>query len=543
MSFLKFANAELVKPGIGNNEWFSIQKKALASNQNLKTSSKILSTYSPDDYLLSHCTIISSVDTEKEPLNDKKWEYVITPETSCFVNNNQDAWERNLLLASYKTFINGENYVEHIQIPKLSKGKIVDAVARDIGDSVYIDILVATSKKHAELVSKIKSGSLNTLSMGCQVEFTICTKCGGVAEDEVQLCPCVKYEKGNKYVDKLGTTRIIAELCGHVSVPDSCKFIEASWVKNPAFAGAVLRNILTPEQAGVVSDQLKVALDTAIKQISTDGMQKAASKKLLTSLTTISSLLKQAAPEDEEDKGPPDDEEKAEQEATGEDESADESGAEDAGAEDTGAADEKSAPEETPAEPEAPPPAPVQKVEQELAQKILDNISIKLQKQIGILDEEEPRPTEFMDRNDMLVKSSMPFPEYSRFAKEYPKEYAEHIYTGLKLMLKDASINRSENGKTIQLNVRKAAARLMQAGYTGEDALNILSFIDNNCQIKTTNALTADDYATISKVGGVHKFNDPKTYILACQLKLGRKTDFSESIGLIEKGKIYSYLQ
>src|SRR5690606_24053180 len=31
----------------------------------------------------------------------------------------------------------------------------------------------------------------------------------------------------------------------------SVKFIEASWVANPAFVGAVLRNVLTPEEAAV----------------------------------------------------------------------------------------------------------------------------------------------------------------------------------------------------------------------------------------------------------------------------------------------------
>lgn len=145
---------------------------------------------------------------------------------------------------------------EHIQIPEMSKGRIIDAVARDIGDSVYIDLLVATARRHKPLVAAIVGGELSTLSMGCQVTYTQCSKCGNVAEDETQLCNCIRYAKQNTFYDDTGVQRIIAELCGHASEPETVKFIEASWVANPAFTGAVLRSILTAEEqemAGVGS--------------------------------------------------------------------------------------------------------------------------------------------------------------------------------------------------------------------------------------------------------------------------------------------------
>lgn len=138
---------------------------------------------------------------------------------------------------------------EHVQLEEQSKGRIIDAVARDIGPSVYTDILIATDRKHTSLIRDIESGKMGTLSMGCSVESTACTKCGNVAVDETQMCPCVKYEKGNSFFDERGVRRRVAELCGHHSLTPTggVTFIEASWVAVPAFQGAVMRNILKPE--------------------------------------------------------------------------------------------------------------------------------------------------------------------------------------------------------------------------------------------------------------------------------------------------------
>ena len=160
--------------------------------------------------MLSHCTIIASVDAEQSaaPLGrsmhdgfqiERKYaDWLITPETSKYVNNNNDAWERKLLLACFRTFIGGENYVEHIQIPEMSKGKIIDAAARDIGDSIYVDILVATQKRHNSLIRAITSGDLQTLSMGCFLPGTPVTMADGtrLPIEEVAVGDMVLTHKG-----------------------------------------------------------------------------------------------------------------------------------------------------------------------------------------------------------------------------------------------------------------------------------------------------------------------------------------------------------
>jgi len=272
MAFSKVASAVVVSPIISWKDWSKISPDTF---RNRCAKEGIISKYDPREYCLSHCTIIASVDVEDSQ------DYYITPATARFVNNNWDAWERKLLLSTYHTFKGARNFVEHVQLEEQAKGYVIDAVAREVvfpgktageGDakSIYVDILVATDRKHKELVKKIESGETNKLSMGCVVLFTLCSKCGNRAEDAVQLCSHIKYEKGNKFIDEQGVERIIAELCGHYTEPDSVKFIDASWVKNPAFEGAVSHKIIAPSFE--LKDKIKASAEIQ-PLIGTEGLR------------------------------------------------------------------------------------------------------------------------------------------------------------------------------------------------------------------------------------------------------------------------------
>jgi len=301
MAFLKRANAMVVHPRISGRGWGGIRKTASAgSSRNLTDQAREIlgGSLSSDDYLVTHCTIVASVDTDKAPnvklgnvkvgtqTVNRQWDdYLIKPSSSQFVNNNGDSWSRPVLRMAYPTFIGAHNFREHVQIEDQSKGRIIDACARDIGDSLYVDILVATNKKHAALVQDIQSGKMATLSMGCTTDFTTCSKCGHFAVDETQLCDHIKYAKLNTFMDDSGQKRVIAELCGHQSynenpdAPGGVRFIEASWVAVPAFPGAVMRNILDPSAAS--DDQVRKVLASPPPQWSDHAVAKAASMSAL----------------------------------------------------------------------------------------------------------------------------------------------------------------------------------------------------------------------------------------------------------------------
>lgn len=263
MAFLRYARANVVRPSVKGLEWDKVRVASGAKtiNKSLKKQAEDIlgEPFTPERFLLTHSTIVCSVDTETVPnsktgsvveegvkINRKYADYRVSSGTDHFINNNLDCWSRAVIKQSYETFIGAHNFVEHIQVEELSKGRIIDAVLRDIGDSLYVDILVATDRKHKDLVDQIVSGQMNAMSMGCSVDFTICTKCGHVAADETEMCAHVKYEKGNVFFDEKGNKHRVAELCGHGDVGGNggVTFIEASWVATPAFPGAVARNTL-----------------------------------------------------------------------------------------------------------------------------------------------------------------------------------------------------------------------------------------------------------------------------------------------------------
>ena len=301
MAMLKTARARVVHPHIKPSQWNRVKtaskstsKTASAVNADLtaKATELLGEAFDPDKYLLSHCTIVASVDTytpegtktgtlveSGKKIYRKFSDFRITPETASFINHNFDSWSRDVILKSYKTFIGGQNYTEHVQLENLSKGRIIDAVVRDVGSSLYVDILVATNREHTELVKAIESGKMGTLSMGCSILGSSCTKCGNWAPDETEMCEHVKYEKGNTFFDSNGVQHVVAETCGHSSIEGGgVTFIEASWVETPAFTGAVLRNILEPTEQMAV--QAQKILSTPPTQWAEDSQLKAASTKL-----------------------------------------------------------------------------------------------------------------------------------------------------------------------------------------------------------------------------------------------------------------------
>lgn len=276
MAFNRVANVQDFSLVQSANTWNGVRTAStepLVSPNLVEQASDILKAkFTPDNYLLTHATIVASVDTYNvsgakigsfkegsKNFQRKYANYRVRPKCDRWINNNGDAWDRPVLLKSYRTFVGSHNFVEHVQREEESKGRIIDAVARDIGDSVYIDILIATDRKHRELIAAIESGKMNSMSMGCVIDHSTCTKCGNVAVDETEMCDHVRYQKGTYFWDDLGQRHRVAELCGHHSDGETggVKFIEASWVRVPAFPGAVLRTVLQPEE--ITIDNLRAA--------------------------------------------------------------------------------------------------------------------------------------------------------------------------------------------------------------------------------------------------------------------------------------------
>jgi len=258
MSFKKYANAVITEPVLKLEDWEKMYGNRAFRGCRIdgdhpfcKMASMRKLAAETSKYLLSHVTIMASVQTEKEPLD-----YLIKPECSAMVNNNDDAWENMVLKLSAPSFVGAFNFVEHFQNSKYTKGHILSHVLRKITLApdvwiYYCDLLVATDLTHEKLVDDIRNNKVRYLSMGCVTDLVICSYCGAHITDASTYCNHLQFQKGTFLADDDGIPRRIAELCGHKSMPNGgVKFVEASWVATPAFPGAAKRSIVSDEWIG-----------------------------------------------------------------------------------------------------------------------------------------------------------------------------------------------------------------------------------------------------------------------------------------------------
>ena len=155
MAFLRYANALVVKPQSTQASWSRVRTAgrvaASPSRSLVEQASGILGTaFDPERYLLSHCTIVASVDTVAVPgiktgsvteggkkINRKYADYRITPETESLINNNLDSFPRGVIEKAYRTFIGAQNFCFAPNTPILmGDGTYLPIEAITVGDKV-----------------------------------------------------------------------------------------------------------------------------------------------------------------------------------------------------------------------------------------------------------------------------------------------------------------------------------------------------------------------------------------------------------------------
>lgn len=239
-------------------DWSHIVRKSLGNKRFAKRSMKVdWKKYTIENYLFAHTTIVASVETEKDGFTIKDPCYEL-------VNANGNSWTNEVLKGCFRTFIGKPVFEEHVEIPGLSKGIILDAVLRPVeyvgsngktANVYYCDLMTATDRRHKMLVNDIETGKLSTQSMGVRLNYATCSVCGAVIGNDDEECEHLKNDMGN-WVFYKGKKKFCAELVGSVDkkgkyVKDSCDFFETSWVESPAFEGAVLNHFIeTPEIRG-----------------------------------------------------------------------------------------------------------------------------------------------------------------------------------------------------------------------------------------------------------------------------------------------------
>jgi hypothetical protein len=294
--------------------------------------------------------------------------------------------------------------------------------------------------------------------------------------------------------------RKIAELCGCKDEPDSVRFIEASWVAQPAFTGAVLRSFVAH------SEEIMAKLEKAEKI--------PAYKKQLGDYLKAANLSDVIAQDPAEKAEPA---------------PKDEPPAEDPPAEEP--TPDEPAPEGTPEDlPEGVEEDEFKDWKKDLKKQVLRQISDEVMKSLSEEGEEAPRGTDTLDET-LIKPASLVMHKIWGAQKTWDRFVKQTIGT----QLNKKSYDKLRYGLHIAVTNSDLTA-LKDYGYNKRDFLAVLSFIDG--QMK--NELPLQVKKTIAKLGGIN--NKTAKELLTVVVKdLGRKLTQKEAHKILSWLRLMDY--
>jgi len=170
--------------------------------------------------------------------------YTVSRAISSRVNANYDGWPVKGLRESYRTFVGKPVFVEHNnQDHTKAKGVVLDAIYKEtklasgiVDGSVYC-LMEVDGEQFPKLANAIMEGRINAVSMGADVEGTICSACGKYASKPKEFCehiPRLKGQTVSLYKQGKRVEALVWEICVNPS------FFELSYVFEPADGSAKL---------------------------------------------------------------------------------------------------------------------------------------------------------------------------------------------------------------------------------------------------------------------------------------------------------------
>lgn len=219
---------------------------SLNRNGNTKTSSK--SVVASKDIT----SLIESKGYETVPGFAPKagFIYTETRAISARINQNYDGFTSAELKKSYKSFLGKPIYVNHAnEDPDRTRGRVVATRYAEDGDDKYIAVIQEVDAvKYPKLAQELIEGGLDSVSMGCSAERTVCSYCGNEARGMFDMCAHVLNSKG-QVLRRMGAGGM-----EDVLVYENCLdlgFFELSYVFDPADETAVVGNVVHARKASV----------------------------------------------------------------------------------------------------------------------------------------------------------------------------------------------------------------------------------------------------------------------------------------------------
>lgn len=171
--------------------------------------------------------------------------YTVVRAISARVNQNYDGWPSEELKKAYKTFIGKPCFVNHENHdPTKARGVVVASRYVENGADRYIEVVQEIdAQRFPKLAHEIKTGGMDSVSMGAEAGFTICSYCYNKATDLHDMCDHVRNHKGKtltRFDKRTGKKEdvLVFESCHKIS------FFELSYVFEPADETAVASKVV-----------------------------------------------------------------------------------------------------------------------------------------------------------------------------------------------------------------------------------------------------------------------------------------------------------
>jgi hypothetical protein len=194
------------------------------------------------------------------------WLKAVSAGESWGCNKNSDWFPRHELENSYQTFLTAHMFKNHENKDiKNAIGDVLDAKWDPYMDCVKL--LVRVDNKIApSIVRGFQKGYMTDVSMGCRVEYSVCSICNNKAKTPKEYCEHVRFERGKIYDDG----RKVYE------INIGPKFHDISAVLNGAEKTAKVTGIYIPEGKVAHMDHVDVEKVAGIVN-DVDGLMKVAS--------------------------------------------------------------------------------------------------------------------------------------------------------------------------------------------------------------------------------------------------------------------------
>lgn len=178
---------------------------------------------------------------------------------SARVNQNYDAWPSDELKKSYRTFLGKPCFVNHRNEDwTKARGRVIAARYIEKGADKYVDVIQEIDAVRFPILAKeIITGGMDSVSMGVEAGFTICSICENRATDIFDMCSHVKFHKGEHMTNhRTGKKELVYEKCYKLG------FFELSYVFDPADETAVVSRVIAAgrrDAAGTMDPQFSGA--------------------------------------------------------------------------------------------------------------------------------------------------------------------------------------------------------------------------------------------------------------------------------------------